>query len=99
MRPVLFFVTPGAQGDQVRVVIVALLAAELLVVDLQVLPGTADLASPAIATQYLFSELFVQLGIKPQTRGAWVESGSRSLLGHFVQKSLPLFARQELEEP
>jgi hypothetical protein len=31
---VLIFVTAGAQGNQVQIVIVALLAAELLVVDL-----------------------------------------------------------------
>jgi len=66
MRPMLPFVTAGAQGDQVRVVIVALLAAELLVVDLQVLPGTTGLASPALATQYLFSELVVRFGTEPQ---------------------------------
>ena len=58
----------GAQGDQIRVVIGALLAAQLLVVDLQVLSGTTDLASPTIPTQYLFSELFVGFGIKPQAR-------------------------------
>ena len=69
------FVTAGAQGDQVRVVIVALLASELLVVDLQVLPGATDLALPAIATQYLFSEVFVELGIKLQARSF----GSNSL--------------------
>jgi hypothetical protein len=65
---VLTFVATGAQGNQVRVVIVALLAAKLLVVDLQVLSGTTDLASPAVATQYLFSEVFVELGIKLQAR-------------------------------
>jgi hypothetical protein len=48
---------PGVQGNQVRVVIIALLAAQLLVVDLQVLSGTTDLASPAIAAQNLFSHL------------------------------------------
>ena len=71
----LTFVTAGAQGNQVRVVIVALLAAELLVVELQALPGTTDLALPAIATQYLLSEVFVELGIKLQTRSL----GSNSL--------------------
>ncbi len=55
----------GAQGDQVRIVIRALLAAQLLVMDLQVLSGTTDLALPAIAAQYLFAELFVNLVIKP----------------------------------
>jgi hypothetical protein len=65
---VLSFVTAGTQGNQVGVVIIALLAAELLVVDLKVLSGATDLALPAIATQYLFSEVFVELGIKPQAR-------------------------------
>jgi hypothetical protein len=59
-------VTADAQGNQVRVVIVPPLAAELLVMDLQVLSGTTDLASPTIAAQHLFSELFVELGIKAQ---------------------------------
>jgi hypothetical protein len=49
-------VAVGTQGDEVQIVFVALLAPQLLVVDLQILPGTADLASPAIALQYLFSQ-------------------------------------------
>jgi hypothetical protein len=48
--------------------IVAALAPEFLVVDLQILSGTTDLASPAIATQYFISELFVEFGLKSQ---AW----------------------------
>ena len=59
--------TAGAQSNQVRVVIVALLAAELLVVDLQASLGATDLALPAIAAQ-LFLQLFVELGIKLQAR-------------------------------
>jgi hypothetical protein len=38
------------------------------VVDLQISPGTTDLALPAIAAQYLFPQLFVKLGIKSQAR-------------------------------
>jgi hypothetical protein len=57
-----------AQGNQIQIVISALLAAQLLVVDMQVLSGTTDLASPTIAAQYLLSELFVELGVKPQAR-------------------------------
>ena len=68
MRPVQGLMTGGAQGNQVRVVVVALLAAELFVVDVQILSGATDLASPAIATQHLFSQLIVQLGIKPHAR-------------------------------
>ena len=96
---VLTLMTVSAQGNQVQIVVVALLAAQFLVVDLQVLPGTTDLASPAIAPQYLFSQLVVRFGIKPQARSLGSNSASRSLLGHFVQKSLPLFARKKFEEP
>ena len=55
----LLFVAARAQRNQVLLVIVALLAAELLVMDLQILSGTADLASPTIAVQHLFSQLVV----------------------------------------
>ena len=48
--------------------IIALLAAQLLVVDLELAPGAAHLTLPAIAMQHLFSQLIVQLGIKPQAR-------------------------------
>ena len=48
--------------------IIAALAAKFFVVNLQVRSGPATLASPAIAAQHLFSELFVRLGIKPQAR-------------------------------
>ena len=58
----------GAQGNQVQIVIRALLTAQLLVVDLQVLSGATDLALPSVAAQYLFSKLFVGFGVKPQTR-------------------------------
>ena len=66
--PVQAFMAAGAQGNQVQIVIRALLAAQLLVVDLQVLSGTTDLASPAIAAQHLFSEPVVWFAIEPQTR-------------------------------
>jgi hypothetical protein len=39
----------GAKSDQVRVVIVALSAPQLLVVDMKIFSGTADLAFPAIS--------------------------------------------------
>ena len=48
--PVQLFMAGGAKGNQIEIVIRALLAAKLLVMDLQVLPGTTDLALPAIAT-------------------------------------------------
>jgi hypothetical protein len=40
--------TISAQGDKVQIV-VALLAPQFLVVDLEISPGTTGLASPAIA--------------------------------------------------
>jgi hypothetical protein len=48
--PVQLLMAGGAKGNQVKIVIRALLAAKLLVMDLQVFPGTTDLALPAIAT-------------------------------------------------
>jgi hypothetical protein len=74
-RPVQSLMAASAEGNQVQIVIVSLPAAQLLVVDLQVLSGTTDLAFPVVPTQYLFSEVFVELGIKLQTRSL----GSKSL--------------------
>ena len=62
------FMAASAQGKQISLLIVALLTAQLLVVDLQVLSRAADLALPTIAAQYLLAEPFVKLGIKPQSR-------------------------------
>jgi hypothetical protein len=60
--------TSGAYGDQVQIVIWALPTAQVFVVDLQVLPGATDLASPGVAAQHLFSEVVVGLGIKSDAR-------------------------------
>jgi hypothetical protein len=57
------FMAVSAQGDEVQIVVVALLAPQLLVVDMQILLGTANLAFPPIALQYLSSELVVRFGI------------------------------------
>jgi hypothetical protein len=46
------FVAVGTQGYQIQIVIVALLAAKLFVMDLKVLSGATDLAPPSIAPQY-----------------------------------------------
>jgi hypothetical protein len=62
------FVTGSAHSYQIGLRIAALPTARLFVVDLQVLPGTTNLTSPAIAQQNLFSELVVSLGIKLQAR-------------------------------
>ena len=93
------FMATSAQGNQVRIVILALLAAQLLVVDLKVLSGTTDLTLPAIASQYLVCGAVRKARDQAAGAVAWGESGSRSLFGHFVQKCLPLFAGQKSEEP
>ena len=54
--------------------IVATLAAQLLVMDVQVLSETTDLASPIIAAQYLFSKFFILFRIKPQPGALWPDS-------------------------
>ena len=71
-QPVLIFMTSTAECNQIQFVIGALLTAQMLVVDLQVLSGTADLAPPTIPTQNLFSELFVGFGIELQARSLWL---------------------------
>ena len=49
----------GAQSNQVKIVIRAPLTAQLLVVDLQVLSGTADLTLPAISLHDPLTKLLV----------------------------------------
>jgi hypothetical protein len=46
--------------------VVAPLAPQLLVVGMQILPGNANLASPAVAPQHLFPELAVWFRIEPK---------------------------------
>jgi hypothetical protein len=58
-RAMQFFMAAGAQGDQIRVLVVALLTAQLFVMNLKVPSSTANLTSPAIAPQYLLSQLAV----------------------------------------
>jgi len=54
----------GTECDQVFFRIFAGMAAEFLVVNLEIRHCAARLASPAIAPQYLVAELFVQVGTK-----------------------------------
>jgi len=65
---VLRFMAHPTESDQIRIVVVALLAPQFLVVDLQILAGTTVLTSPAIPPQHLLSESFVRLRIKSETR-------------------------------
>jgi hypothetical protein len=53
------------QSDQVQIVIRTLLASQCLVVDLQVLHGTTDLASPAVSGEHLLSKLIVGVRLEP----------------------------------
>ncbi len=64
----LALVTTSAQRNQIEIVIRTLLAAQLFVMNLQVLPGTTDLASPAVAAQNLFSKLIIRFRIKAEAR-------------------------------
>jgi hypothetical protein len=54
-----FRVTCGAERDQVLLGIVSGLASVLFMVDLKVHPGAATLASPAVPTQDLSTQLLV----------------------------------------
>jgi hypothetical protein len=58
--------TCGAQRDQVLFGITAALTTEFLVMNLQIQPCAATLASPAITPEHPLSKLFIQLRIKPQ---------------------------------
>src|SRR5713101_7295359 len=62
------FVAVGAQGDEVQFVVVALLAPQFFVVDMEISSRPTELASPTIAAENLLSELIVRFGIKSQAR-------------------------------
>jgi len=62
------FVAVSAQGDEVQFIIVALLAPQLRVMDMEISSGTTELASPTIAAENLLSELIVRFGIKSHAR-------------------------------
>jgi hypothetical protein len=51
--------TSGTQGNQVLFGVIPALAAKFFVVNLQIQPAAAVLASPTITPQYLLSESFV----------------------------------------
>jgi len=79
----------GAKSDQVQIVMRALLTSPRFVVDLQVLHGTADLASPAIAGEHLFPkrpcplppclEAIFYFGLSSGFRGKWPCSAFRAM--------------------
>jgi len=54
-----FAVANCTESDQIGFHITALMAAQLLVVDLEIPSGAADLASPAVPLQYLLPQLQV----------------------------------------
>lgn len=57
------FMAVRAQGNQVGIFVRALLTAQLPVMDLQVLPGAADLASPIVPLHDLPAKLLVRSGL------------------------------------
>ena len=63
--------THSTESNQVGIDIFALLAPKLLVMDVQILPGATELASPAIAAQYLSSELVVWFGMPHLLPSSW----------------------------
>jgi hypothetical protein len=68
------FVAFGAQGDQVLLRVTTRVTAEFEMVYLQVLHATAELASPAVALQYLSMQFAVALRIEPKS-GAFGADG------------------------
>jgi|SRR5712692_3102842 len=60
--------TVGTKRYKVLFRVIPGLTAKLFVMNLKALHAAADLTSPAISTQHLPSQLFVQLGIETQAR-------------------------------
>jgi len=90
------FVTVSAQGDEVQIVVVGPAVA---------CGGHADFAwnhrlgisSHRAAT--LVSSAGHKVRNQAASAAAWVQLESRCFVGYFVEKSLPLFAKQKFEEP
>ena len=85
--------------NQILLRIVAGLAAEFFVMDFKIGHCATRLASPAVAMQHLVAQIVVLAGIEPQAVHVSVGPESQRLLGHMVQKRLPLFPGEELEKP
>lgn len=66
--------TCNADGNQILFRIVPRVAAKFLVVDFKVGHRTAQLTSPAVATEHLLPQTFVHLRIKLQASGFWTDS-------------------------
>ena len=60
-----------AKRNEVLLRIVAGLATEFFVMNLEIRHCAAQLASPAVAAEHLVAELFVKLGLKPYGRSLW----------------------------
>src|SRR5437867_12376598 len=88
----------STQRDQVLLAIITALAAKLLVVN-----PPDSIWSHNIGTSSRHGAVPVLVAVhttgnQAAGAGVWVEFGSRSFRGHFVQETLPLFARKELEK-
>src|ERR1035437_2487991 len=70
--------------------------AELPVVHLKIRHRATGLTPPAITTQDLLTQTFLRQGVQPRGSGLLGESFSGGLLSKVFEKSLLLFAGQEL---
>jgi hypothetical protein len=88
--------TAGAEGNQVQIVIRALLATQLLVMDLQILCGTTCLAFPAVTPEHLLPAAF--------RRSPWQNvTGYRDPVGevekphgHWFESPVNLYGKQRV---
>jgi len=72
---------------------------EPFVVDLQIQPAAAVLASPAGHAAAPAVRGVRTARDRAATADVWIESGSRYLLRQFMQEGLPLVSGQEFQEP
>ena len=57
-----------AKGDEILFLIFSRVTAKLLMVDLEIRHGTAELASPAVALKNALAEFFVVVSSQPEDR-------------------------------
>ncbi len=72
--------TPGAEGDQVWLGIVAKSAPGMYVVNLEIGRAAAGLAAPAIPLQHLVAELAVGFWVKAEPGAPWAQASHEAFL-------------------
>ncbi len=75
-----FLMTPGAEGDQVRLGVVSESASWLNVVNLKVGTTPAGLAAPAIALQHLLAKSTVGLWVEAEAWAARAQASHEAFL-------------------